>query len=82
MVVSEPTLCWDCARAIGGCSWVDDKKPVEGWTATQTQKKSTLITYESYCVHDCPMFKRDAYANGTKRYRQELEDFCLTDRQN
>ena len=64
------TLCWDCAKACGGCSWSDysTRTPVEGWNATEN-----LITIrvgmldKSYCVHDCPEFVRDATNGGDRR---------------
>lgn len=71
MAATQQTICWECSHATGGCSWADDGIPVKGWEAIETKKKSTLITYKSYLVMRCPMFDRDAYANGLKRYRKD-----------
>ena len=73
MPIPVLTLCWDCANAVGGCTWSDDFKPVEGWTAKLVHKSTFYGESESYVVEDCPCFIRDAYANGTKRYRKEDE---------
>ena len=69
------TLCWDCAKAVGHCSWSADLKPVEGWTATPTRKKLRKdLEFESFVVYDCPEFKRDAFCNGLKRYKENEND--------
>ena len=49
------TLCWECARAYGLCSWSKDFIPVAGWDATPTQNKRT----SSYNVHSCPLFIKE-----------------------
>lgn len=47
------TLCWHCDHACkGGCSWADEFKPVNGWTA-EHQVTNTL---DSYYVKSCPLF--------------------------
>lgn len=49
------TLCWKCDHACkNGCSWVDEFKPVPGWTA----KPGTNTTIDSYLVIDCPEFRK------------------------
>ena len=64
----QSTLCWDCARATGGCPWSDRLRPVKGWTAIPTRKNTMLA---SYIVIECPGFIRDAYASGLKRYKKD-----------
>ena len=54
------TLCWDCSFATGGCSWSDELKPINGWTA----KRVTKQTQDSYMVYACPLFSRDALNYG------------------
>ena len=61
------TLCWDCANACVGCSWSRQFLPVKGWKATRTYGK----TFDSYIVHECPEFVRDAYQGGVKRYKKQ-----------
>lgn len=57
------TLCWDCARAYGGCSWSKSFKPVEGWEAERDERalkwgcNNTKRTYVSYTVKECPEFE-------------------------
>ena len=59
------TLCWDCAKAYGKCSWSDGSfTPVDGWDAQLVYKnapdyrspatKEFLST--SYIVKRCPQF--------------------------
>ena len=60
----QPTLCWECAKATGGCQWSDRLQPVDGWEAIQTHNQ----TGSSYIVTNCPLFKRDAVNSGLKRY--------------
>lgn len=55
--IKKETLCWECYWATGGCSWADEFKPVEGWTAIPTEL--TGEDYTSYCVTSCPKFKAD-----------------------
>ena len=57
------TLCWDCANAVGWCSWSKDFTPVEGWTMKySTEHKADIVT-------DCPLFIRDAKRGGLDRIR-------------
>lgn len=58
---SGETRCWSCRRAIFGCSWSRDFRPVEGWRAIPTKlcgfgtKAETGI--QSYLVLDCPEYE-------------------------
>ena len=60
-----PTLCWDCANAVGRCCWSDRFEPVEGWDAVYDAEK------DSYHVIACPLFERDAYCGGLRRMQPE-----------
>lgn len=67
-----PTLCWDCARAIGPrekrCSWSNDFKPVKGWDADFTVVHAgNAGETTSYLVRSCPEFVRDAWDGGARR---------------
>lgn len=61
------TICWNCARAIGKCSWSARLQPVKGWTATE-YKATSSRPYTTYVVKECPGFIRDAFNGGLKRY--------------
>lgn len=69
----NPTLCWDCANACGGCSWSSrEAQPVDGWDATPTKVNMTIEhnqprSVDSYIVHSCPQFVRDAKNGGHER---------------
>ena len=58
------TLCWDCGKALGGCSWSKSFIPVSGWTADKTDlhigyadDRRTVKTCESFFVYKCPEFE-------------------------
>lgn len=63
-----PTLCWDCANALGFCNWSQRLEPVEGWDAQWVPDK------ETYHVSDCPLFIRDAVGGGLKRYKPDEQE--------
>ena len=61
METETPTLCWGCARALGGCSWSSGELlPVEGGMALPTcQLEITpqgIQVTESYYVYGCPEY--------------------------
>ena len=58
-----PTLCWDCRKATGGCSWSDELKPVKGSKGWLVHKQ----TYKTVQIVECPEFERDAYKGGMIR---------------
>ena len=69
---ANQTICWDCANATGGCSWVDHFVPVAGWQAVPKKMKlhngiGGRKETGSYVVSECPDFIRDAYNFGLKR---------------
>lgn len=52
-------LCWDCAKACGGCEWSDGLDPVPGWTAKKVLRKDGWHSYTTYEITACPKFERD-----------------------
>ena len=52
------TLCWECANALGNCSWSQSFTPVEGWTAKEIVRERKDDIKHSYCVVACPEFVR------------------------
>ena len=57
----KTTLCWDCAKACGECSWSNhwDHSPVPGLKAEQTYLKVNGGDDISYRVIECPEFEPD-----------------------
>lgn len=57
------SLCWQCKRATGFCSWSRDFKPVRGWEAEPTLINGDVKCKESkipsYDVKKCPLFIQD-----------------------
>lgn len=63
-------ICFDCQRALGGCSWsaVDETKvgkpikfePVEGWDAELVYRfTQTHGVMQTYAIKACPLFIPD-----------------------
>lgn len=63
------TLCWDCARATGACSWSQSFVPVKGWQAIPTKQKAFGYS-DTYIVISCPLFVRDSTGYGQKHYKE------------
>ena len=67
--VKTPTLCWTCRNAVPkmvngkyicGCSWSVHLRPVKGWTAEKSIKKSSHANkIETWNVLDCPEYEED-----------------------
>ena len=57
---AKDTICWNCKKATGGCSWSDKLIPVDGWEAIPTRVKMVLDkVVDSYKVIGCPLFEQD-----------------------
>lgn len=68
--VKEQTLCWDCKKSCGDCSWSNhwEHTPVPGWKAKKTSVRLNNSEYgESYIVQKCPEFEADAKGSGKVR---------------
>ena len=68
--MKQYTVCWDCRKACGGCSWSNhwDHTPVPGWTAVETKVRMNNDVYaQSYIVLECPEFDRDGFGGGLHR---------------
>lgn len=56
-------ICFDCKKAVGGCSWSKKFEPVEGWVAEPTfikqygRQESALNVTQSYRIISCPQFE-------------------------
>lgn len=51
------TLCWDCEKSFGRCSWSKDFVPVENWKAEPTKVRTHYSYIDSYDVYECPEFE-------------------------
>lgn len=64
MANGRGSKCFDCARAISGCPWIDWQEPVKGWNAEPIIVKSSandgIKEINSYIVKDCPNYKPDS----------------------
>ena len=71
---TQKTICWDCRKARGGCTWSAELEPVEGWEAEPTVRKpGTKDEMHSFIVYDCPEFERDAWNGGAERLAEHEE---------
>lgn len=59
---NRSSLCFECSRGGGLCSWSQRFEPVPGWTAEKislrTQRKGKARQMETYRVIDCPGYAR------------------------
>ena len=83
-------LCYECARAVGFCSWSRKFEPVPGWTAKPTKISHFKNKYgeriyvkdsDSYHITECPLFIRDGETKKEieeqrKMLREELANEC------
>lgn len=51
-------ICFDCARACGGCSWSRRFKPVPGWTAQRATLPGGMsgTRIDTYQITACPQY--------------------------
>lgn len=56
---SQGTLCWECQKATGTCSWSKNLTPVKGWIADGGKMAMGDRLVDSYFVHECPEFEKD-----------------------
>ena len=61
----EETKCATCQNAVPkldgsrGCNWSREFKPVEGWEATPSRRRTKCYEIDSYCVTSCPEYIPD-----------------------
>lgn len=60
------TICWNCCKATGNCSWSKNFTPIDGWKAKKTILNLGYSAYSgrpkkavSYIVKQCPEFEPD-----------------------
>ena len=64
--VYTANICFDCEKAVCGCSWSKDFTPVPGWTATPVRRKvwakidgrNEEHYLDTYAITACPLFER------------------------
>lgn len=58
------TLCWWCVNSVPslkhGCSWSREFVPVDGWRADKEKRTYNIHEVDSYTVHWCPEYIREA----------------------
>lgn len=53
----QDTICWNCKKSGGLCSWSSSYIPVKGWETNETWVKVPEKIVPSYCVITCPEFE-------------------------
>lgn len=54
----KSTLCWECKKSGGLCSWSHNLTPVKGWVAEMVSKKTFYSPEDvTFCVIECPEFE-------------------------
>ena len=66
MAEQNTTLCWSCKNSVpdtngAGCMWSWHKRPVPGWTATESFTPDG--EHYSWNVQKCPKFEKDGEFN-------------------
>ena len=74
--MEEPrrTICWDCKKATGACSWSHELAPVPGWEAIERPIKIQDHYETTYLVCKCPEFERDSVHYGLRRVGEHEAD--------
>ena len=57
-VRNKETLCWECKKASGLCSWSHNLTPVKGWVVETSVRKTYIGDGTVYCVISCPEFEK------------------------
>lgn len=57
---SQETICWNCKKSSGKCSWSADFTPVDGWDAAPTIIGEDYAPVDSFLVKSCPQFEKNA----------------------
>lgn len=68
-VKAPEILCWDCRKAVGGCSWSDKGEPVSGWEAAPSVHADGKIY--GYNITACPEFEHDGPEDRTQLSNKE-----------
>lgn len=55
----ENSLCLDCKKCVGLCSWSRCLRPVDGWEAEETVIRNQGKTNKGYRVISCPEFEKE-----------------------
>lgn len=84
-VECKESICFDCKRACGGCSWSEVNpdtgkvrfEPVPGWTAENTFQKVNKKYISTYRVKACPLFERDDCRPSNNVMLTEIESFMF-----
>ena len=67
--IKKSSICIDCAKSGGNCSWSSKFIPVVGWEADFIEggMSGGSMRLSSYRVKSCPLFEKDREApKGTK----------------
>lgn len=63
----KSSICIDCVKSCGLCTWSSKLKPVKGWTAKPIKRVTKDKIYDGYLVTECPLFEKVE-----RKYRENL----------
>ena len=52
------SICWECKKICGKCSWSRNFTPVPGWRAEPVKRRYQGKMEGTYIVQDCPEYER------------------------
>lgn len=54
------SICGECKKSVGLCSWSARLIPVKNWTAKKVKRKSAYPMFRNgYKVIKCPLFEKE-----------------------
>ena len=77
MSMLQKSICNNCARSVGFCSWSSKLDPVDGWDAVQSYDTEGMPY--SYCVRKCPLYMADGE---TEKERKEQRKMLMEELEN
>ena len=69
----KKSICIDCVRSGGSCSWSSRCEPVEGWEADYIGGGGGRLP--SYCVNSCPLFEKEKPRSQTTWPKYKSDEF-------
>lgn len=75
--IKKSSICLDCKKSGGNCSWSSKFIPVEGWDAEYIEggMSGNSTRLPSYHVKSCPEFQKDREAPKGTRVKTKSDLF-------
>lgn len=72
-------LCWSCSMNASNCAWMRRYKPIEGWTAKESEIRNRSFqnpdkTIPSYEIKKCPNYIKDNRKNKKRKVQINIKN--------